>query len=746
MFIPCSDRKPLFSGDPPLDQETNESKPICSSSSLSNVLSKTITLTDSFISDGKHTDRISLDIKDIQHCVIPSEIEHSGKTNRTASSSKHFEIVNSPSISETAMKKRAKTPQKTLQLCTEYKPPTHRKKKNKSSTSKMDAEESATQIPTKQENLPLDCPVTYVLSVEPSKDECVEVIETIVITEKITSKGRGKKKKRRNQSMQRKAENENDNQTSSKKKPDALQLKLESPGQSKNENMSTLMSRKTSLYLDGILAQPSTNDKAATFREKLSSTDQSLSSSITEETQSAINGPVTLPGEDTVKQKHLFQEKDDEQAPEIQSQEPEPSAISERNEVVSAEFQCKKLNKDVVKQKPHTLNRVPKILQNIQVVIAPNDFKSIVLQCRFGEVFIDSSVVWTKEGSVLAEEKRSAGDEGRVSFTIAKVSSKDLGWYRCCLSNHHGDASSEFHLTSDVLNELVPSHNHKVELSKGVGEDVKCMPLLFREDFLSEQYFGEDQSASILTEEVHFGEGMHRKAFRTKLLDGLLPFFTPGHACVLKVHTAISYGTKNHEELICKNYNLAMEECHVQNTAREYIKAYTTVAKCAEAFGDVPEIIPIYLVHRPTNDIPYATLEEELVGDFVKYSVKDGKEINLMRRDSEAGQKCCAFQHWVYDKTDGNLLITDMQGVGMKLTDVGIATGKKGYKGFKGNCATSFIDQFKALHQCNKFCEILGLKSLQGSQQKPGRKTMASKSKTPAPRNNVFAAAHKSKS
>lgn len=79
-------------------------------------------------------------------------------------------------------------------------------------------------------------------------------------------------------------------------------------------------------------------------------------------------------------------------------------------------------------------------------------------------------------------------------------------------------------------------------------------------------------------------------------------------------------------------------------------------------------IIPIYLVHRPSNDVPYATLEEELIGDFVKYSVKDGKEINLMRRDSEAGQKCCAFQHWVYQNTEGNLLVTDMQGEGSKMT------------------------------------------------------------------------------
>ncbi|XP_044286985.1 alpha-protein kinase 2, partial [Varanus komodoensis] len=97
-----------------------------------------------------------------------------------------------------------------------------------------------------------------------------------------------------------------------------------------------------------------------------------------------------------------------------------------------------------------------------------------------------------------------------------------------------------------------------------------------------------------------------------------------------------------------------------------------------EGFGEVPEIIPVFLIHRPKNNIPYATVEEELIGEFVKYSVKDGKEINFMRRDSEAGQKCCTFQHWVYEKTSGSLLVTDMQGVGMKLTDVGIATQAKG--------------------------------------------------------------------
>lgn len=50
------------------------------------------------------------------------------------------------------------------------------------------------------------------------------------------------------------------------------------------------------------------------------------------------------------------------------------------------------------------------------------------------------------------------------------------------------------------------------------------------------------------------------------------------------------------------------------------------------------------------------------------------------------------------------------------------------YKGFKGNCSFSFIEQFRALHQCNEYCEMLGLKSLRTTHQKQ-RKTTSTKSK-----------------
>uniref|UniRef100_A0A7N6FD15 non-specific serine/threonine protein kinase n=2 Tax=Anabas testudineus TaxID=64144 RepID=A0A7N6FD15_ANATE len=399
----------------------------------------------------------------------------------------------------------------------------------------------------------------------------------------------------------------------------------------------------------------------------------------------------------------------------------------------------KKAYSEVVKQKiPPKEGKV--VLQPIQAVSVSGDPQSLCLWCQFGAVLSDCTVTWSREGRVLAEIKRSAGDESRVSLTVSNASHKDLGKYQCQLTSLHGSVTLDYLLTYEAA--LVQVGNEE--------EDVHCSRLMFKDDFLSDKCFGENHPVSIITEKAHFGEGMHRRAFRTKLQAGQIPLLVPGHSCVLKVHNSISYGTKNNDELVQKNFSLAVEECQVQSTAREYIKEYTAVAQSIEAYGESPRvsdmIIPIYLVHRPSNDIPYATLEEELIGDFVKYSVKDGKEINLMRRDSEAGQKCCAFQHWVYQKTEGNLLVTDMQGVGMRLTDVGIATCKKGYKGFKGNCATSFIDQFKALHQCNTYCEILGLKSLQPKPKKPASAPKHKPPPSAAPKKKTFGPTVKGKS
>nr|XP_055036276.1 alpha-protein kinase 2 isoform X2 [Misgurnus anguillicaudatus] len=250
---------------------------------------------------------------------------------------------------------------------------------------------------------------------------------------------------------------------------------------------------------------------------------------------------------------------------------------------------------EVAKQKTSTPKEVvvPHVQSEIQVDPVPAEPQNISLWCRFNQVPPDATIKWTKEGTVLTENKKGEGDDERFTLTILKACSKDLGLYKCTLSTSNVSVStSEYHLTSEVLMELViPSHDQPAEprIVQGDEENIQCSPLLFKEDFLSDQYFGENQPASIVTEKIHFGEGMHRKAFRTTLRASKLPRFNPGHPCVLKVHNSIGYGTKSNDELVQRNYSLAVEECHVQNTAREYIKAYHSVAKSAESFGEVPE-------------------------------------------------------------------------------------------------------------------------------------------------------------
>lgn len=90
-------------------------------------------------------------------------------------------------------------------------------------------------------------------------------------------------------------------------------------------------------------------------------------------------------------------------------------------------------------------------------------------------------------------------------------------------------------------------------------EEIEFMQLMFREDPLSSSYFGGTLHGAIMTEGLHFGEGMHRRAFRSRVLQGLAPTFAAGHPCVLKVHSALTYGTKSRDELLQKNYSLALQ-------------------------------------------------------------------------------------------------------------------------------------------------------------------------------------------
>lgn len=67
-------------------------------------------------------------------------------------------------------------------------------------------------------------------------------------------------------------------------------------------------------------------------------------------------------------------------------------------------------------------------------------------------------------------------------------------------------------------------------------------------------------------------------------------------------------------------------------------------------------------MYRPANPVPYATVETDLIGVYKKYSALDNTGRTDVRTGSEVELKCCALQHWIFQWTSGNFLITRLEG------------------------------------------------------------------------------------
>lgn len=74
-------------------------------------------------------------------------------------------------------------------------------------------------------------------------------------------------------------------------------------------------------------------------------------------------------------------------------------------------------------------------------------------------------------------------------------------------------------------------------------------------------------------------------------------------------------------------------------------------------------VLPLYLIYRPANNIPYATLEEDLGRPLQLYCSREwGSAAPETAGGSEVRQKCQTFQHWLYLWTNGSFLVTDLAG------------------------------------------------------------------------------------
>ncbi|XP_064123151.1 alpha-protein kinase 3 [Loxodonta africana] len=363
-------------------------------------------------------------------------------------------------------------------------------------------------------------------------------------------------------------------------------------------------------------------------------------------------------------------------------------------------------------RKAKDLLKAPQVIRKIRVEQFPDASGSLKLWCQFFNVLSDSVLTWAKDQHPVGEVGRSAGDEGPAALAIVQASPVDCGVYRCTIHNEHGSASTDFCLSPEVLSGFISREEGEV------GEEIEMTPMVFAKGLADSGCWGDKLFGRLVSEELR-GAGHRRgfqKASQAKVIYGLEPIFESGRTCIIKVSSLLVFGPSSETSLLGRNYDVTIQGCKIQNMSREYCKIFATEARAMPGFGEVPEIIPLYLIYRPANNIPYATLEEDLGKPLESSCSREWGSAGApaAARNSEAVQKCQTFQHWLYQWTNGSFLVTDLAGVDWKMTDVQIATKLRGYQGLKECCFPALLDQFASSHQCNAYCEMLGLKALKG--------------------------------
>ncbi|XP_068586657.1 alpha-protein kinase 3 [Cebidichthys violaceus] len=354
----------------------------------------------------------------------------------------------------------------------------------------------------------------------------------------------------------------------------------------------------------------------------------------------------------------------------------------------------------------HDPFKAPQVIRKIRGETFADASGHLKLWCQFFNVLSDSTIKWYRNTEAIAQIKRNAGDETQVNLAIVQATSKDSGVYGCTITNEYGTDSTDCLLSADILAGM------SLREDLGVGEEIEMTPMIFNKGVADSGIWGNKLFGRIMMQESHIGDGCSHKVWRAKVIYGLEPVFESGNTCIIKVCNPIAYGGKAESCLIDRNLDIVKQKCKIQNLAREYCKIFSAEARVIENFGPSLEVIPVYLMYRPANTVPYATVETDLSGVYQKYSVLDDSGRIDMRFGSEAEQKCCALQHWIFQWTNGSLLLTRLEGVDTKITNVGISVKSTGHQGLSVEGNPKVFEQFVSQHQCNYFCGLLSLRSL----------------------------------
>ncbi|KAF4074612.1 hypothetical protein AMELA_G00241320 [Ameiurus melas] len=156
---------------------------------------------------------------------------------------------------------------------------------------------------------------------------------------------------------------------------------------------------------------------------------------------------------------------------------------------------------------------------------------------------------------------------------------------------------------------------------------------------------------------------------------------------------------------------LICQEIQQQRAAQKLTQAFNQVKPSSIAHS--PRFLDVSLLFWQSKG-QWLTIEKSMSGDYVKYNNKTGEEIPPSGGPEET---VLAFSHWTYEYTGRELLVLDLQGVGMELTEPSVirAVDKRDLPFGSTNLDDDAVRSFVLKHTCNSCCEKLGLTDMRKS-------------------------------
>lgn len=225
------------------------------------------------------------------------------------------------------------------------------------------------------------------------------------------------------------------------------------------------------------------------------------------------------------------------------------------------------------------------------------------------------------------------------------------------------------------------------------------------------------KTTEMTIDELPFAKGGFRSVYKAKCKDGkdyVVKRFLDETLDKMKQVNEVIEKNETPETLARKAIQAHMLALNFAEQLHHFVQH-----TCAKDFGKTFQYQKSFLgIIENSGETECVMVEPFIPGKFEKYLNNNGVPVRGDVEDFDLVEKAMCLAHFSFEKSDGKLLLLDIQGADYALYDPEFATSENaidasgGLRFCMGNLSTEATVMFTRLHNCNMYCKMVGLTPL----------------------------------